>query len=185
MSHPHGTYLGSVRTLDDVRERCVIDPDTGCWHLRMRLSGKPAPKGGRTLRLHLFGRGGVSATKAVWELQRGKPLPKGRRAVRTCDSHDCCNPDHISAMTTSDAQRYIVGRYCDMTPARRAALHRMQVKRRRLSLEQLAEIRHSPESSAALARKFGVSTTTVWAVRAGRTYRDAGVGPASVWEMAA
>lgn len=184
MSHKHGTYLGSVRTIDDVRDRCVIDQETQCWHLRMRLTGKPAPQG-RTPRLYLYGIGGVSATRAVWELVHGKPMPNGRRAVHKCQSHDCCNPEHIRAMIHSDAQRYIVGKWCDMSPARKASLRKLQLQRRRLSLEQLAEIRHSAESSASIARKFGVSTTTIWAVRAGKTYRDAGCGPSSVWELAA
>lgn len=183
MSHKHGSYLGSVRSLADVRLRCVVDDVSGCWHLRT-ANGQPyAP--GRKQVLWLHQRGAVYATKAVWELAHpGQALPAGRRAVRVCGSRDCVNPAHIRALNLSDAQRRMVGDcWGQMSLPRRHALQRIQHGLRKLTPEQIAEIRHSDAPGAALARKFGVAPDTVRRVRRGQSYRHP-VG-ASVWAMAA
>jgi len=181
MAHAKGTHLDGIRTVDDVRERCVVDHDTGCWHLRGGRGGKPMVPG-RPQKIWIHGRGCISAPKAVWELDHGKPMPKGRRAVRTCDSFDCVKPAHIRAMTHSDAQRRIIGGWHDMTPARQAQLVRICHMRRRFTPEQVAEMRHSTETAVALARKFGCRAEQVRDVRNRKTYRDP---VASVWGLAA
>lgn len=178
MGHPHGKYLGSIRTIADVRERCVIDGD--CWHLRT-AHGRPQPKD-RVQRIWVHGKGHASATRAIWELAHGIRMSKGRRAVRTCDSYDCANPAHIKALTHSEAQAFLIGRWADMTQPRKVQLARIQRANRRLTAEQLAEIRHGTESAYALAKKFGCSPTTICAARRGETYRDP---VSSVWGLAA
>lgn len=178
MAHAEGTYLGGVRSVADVRQRCVVDAD-GCWHLRT-AHGKPQ-RMGRVQRIWVHGVGCVSATRAVWELAHGCKMGRHRRAVRVCESYDCANPEHIRALTHSEAQRRIVGDWHAMTQARQAQLVRIQRMQRRLTPEQVAEIRHSLASAAALARKFGCSPTTVCAVRKGATYRDP---VSSVWGLA-
>lgn len=180
MAHAEGTYLGGVRSIADVRERCVVGHDSDCWHLRTG-HGKPLRRGS-THKLWIHARGMVSAPKAVWELHHGRPMNKDRRAVRTCESHDCANPQHIRALTHSEAQRVLVGAGSDMTPARRAQVARIARMRRRFTPEQVAEIRHSTVSAAALARKFGCAAEQVRDVRNGKTYRDP---VASVWGLAA
>lgn len=178
MSHAKGAYLGSIRTIADVRERCVIDGD--CWHLRT-AHGKPQ-RNDRVHRLWVYGIGSISATRAVWQLDRGKPVPKGRRVVRVCESYDCANPQHMKALTHSEAQRHIVGSLHEMTPARRRHFEGLQRGRRRFSAEQVAEIRMGTASAASLARKWKCSPTSVLDIRKGKTYRD----PVnSVWRLAA
>ena len=181
MSHQHGAYLGGIRSVADVRLRCVIDAECGCWHLRTP-HGRLQPRH-RVHRLWLHGRGSVSATRAVWELQHGKPMPRGRRAVRMCDSYDCANPEHIRALLHREAQRHIVGHWHQMTLARQQALTALQRSSRRFTAEQLAEIRLGNQSAAALARKWGCSATAVCDVRNGKTYRNG--PPRSIWELAA
>lgn len=173
MPHAQGAYLGSVRCIADVRLRCVVDDECGCWHLRT-AHGKPQPRG-RVHRLWVHGRGAVSATRAVWELDRGMPMLKGRRAVRVCESYDCVNPQHLKALTHAEAQRWIVGAGEHLTAARRLQLRTIQRGRRKLTDAQVREIRHSGASAAGLARAFGVSPTTVVSVRNGVSYRDGGL----------
>lgn len=180
MSHQPGAYLGGVRSVADVRLRCVLDADSGCWHLRTG-HGKPQPLG-RVQRIWVHGRGSVSATRAVWELAHEAPLPRGRRAVRVCGSYDCANPEHIRALSHADAQRRIVGKWHEMTPRRRANLERIQRSRRKFTSQQVLEVRLGTESVAALARKWGVSRTALQAIRDGKTYRDP---VSSVWRLAA
>ena len=178
MAHAAGAYLGGVRTIACVRERCVLDGD--CWHLRTPR-GRPMPLG-RVHRIWVHGRGSVSATRAVWELAHGKPMPGGRRAVRVCGSYDCANPAHIRALSDSQAVRLYVGKGHEMTPRRREHLQALQRSRRLFTPAQVLEMRMSSASAVALARKFGCSRSTVQAIRRGLTYKD----PArSVWEWAA
>lgn len=171
MPHAHGTYLGSIRSIADVRLRCVAADDGECWHLRT-AHGKPQAKGGRVQRIWVHGRGSVSVTRAVWELAHGRPMPRGRRGVRMCRTYDCANPAHIRALTHSDAQRVIIGSAATMSPRRKLQLMLVQRSRRKLTADQLHEIRHSEVSAAALARRWQISPTTINAVRNGVTYRD-------------
>lgn len=180
--HAIGTHLGGVRSIACVRERCVLpDGDAGCWHLRTPR-GRPLPRGGYSQRIWVHGRGQVSAPRAVWEFAHGRSMPSGRRAVRTCGSYDCANPAHIRSMTHSDAQKHIVGKWPDMTPARRSALDALNLRKRRFSNEQVAEIRMGTASASSLARRWGCSVTSVLDVRHGKTYRGAA---RSVFDLAA
>lgn len=170
MSHEHGAYLGGIRCIEDIRQRCVMDDETGCWHLRT-ARGRVFPKGdGRTQRIWVHGRGAVSATRAVWELAHGRPVRGDRRAVRTCESYDCANPEHIKALNESQAMSLHTGK---RTPARDEQLRRLQQSRRALNAEQVRAILLSDESTRVAALRFGVSQSTIWGVRNGRTYRSA------------
>lgn len=112
----------------------------------------------------------MSATRAVWELAHGHQMQAGRRAMRTCDSYDCANPAHISALRESQAMALQAGR---RTRARDEQLRRLHHSRRALNAEQVRAILSSDESTRAAALRFGVSQSTIWGVRNGRTYRAA------------
>lgn len=94
MTHAHGTRLDGVSTLEDLRQRCVVDEESGCWHLRT-ARGRPLPTDVRHV-LWVFGIGHVTATRAAWLLSRpGRTLPNGWICYRRCDSYDCVAPDHV------------------------------------------------------------------------------------------
>jgi hypothetical protein len=99
-----------------------------------------------------------------------------------CGTYDCANPAHIRALSESQAQRHYTGKGYEMSPARRQQLQKIQQGRRRFTPEQVRLARWSTEPAAELARRWGVSTSSVADIRRGKTYRD----PArSVWELAA
>jgi hypothetical protein len=169
MAHEHGAYLGGIRSVECIRQRCVMDEETGCWHMRS-AHGRALPKGtGKVQRIWIYGRGAVSLVRAVWELDKGHPMQAGRRGARICDSHDCANPAHIRALRESEAMSLIVGR---RSPRRDEQLRRLQHARRKFTSEQVCEIRASDASSYVLARELGVSPTTITSIRRGRSYRD-------------
>ena len=170
MSHKHGTYLGGVRSIACVRSRCAVDEETGCWRHR-KANGRPHVPGA-TPRLTIGGRS-QSAARVVWSLARKvEPVPHGMRTVRTCRQHDCLNPAHIEAMTESQAQAWLVGSGALLSAARRANITRIGHARRKLSPEQVSEIRGSDETAASLARRFAISHQRISAVRNGTAYRD-------------
>lgn len=87
-----------VRTLEDLRSRCVIDAETGCWLWRGAMSrGK---SGQPTSRVWIPGDGGgriMTGQRAAWILA-GKPLADGHVVWRhRCTNGQCINPYHGAA----------------------------------------------------------------------------------------
>ena len=100
MSHGFGVRLGGVASIDDLRGRCVVDEDSGCWHLRT-ARGRPMPTDRRHV-VWVFGVGHMTATRASWLLAHpGKSLKKKWVCYRTCDSYDCVAPGHVLSGTRS------------------------------------------------------------------------------------
>ena len=183
MSIDKGTCMGGVRSIADIRNRCNVDEDTGCWHWKLAMNcGAPH------IHFQLAGKTHtMRGRRAVKAIEAGAPLPTAMNAIGldTCDA-DCVAPDHIKAVS-----RYVVGqqirRLGKCKTIRKAASGRAAaLKNRKLTLEQVAEIRHSDETQHALAAKFGVTQYAVWAVLSGKTFRD-GVANNSVfnWRPAA
>lgn len=82
-------YLPGLRTLEDLRARCTIDPVTGCWAWTGRhwQGGHPAlPLAG--------GNGSVSLQIALAVILTGQRLPEGRAYLPTCGNVRCLNPAH-------------------------------------------------------------------------------------------
>ena len=98
-----GAYLGGIRTLEDLRLRCVCREDDDCWHLRS-ARGKPMRKDHVhvvALRGH---KGNVTATRAAWVLA-GKTLKQGFVVRRVCESYDCVNPSHLRQGPRAEVSR--------------------------------------------------------------------------------
>lgn len=82
-----------VRTLDDLRSRCVIDTETGCWlwrrgHAVARVWLPPDVAGGGRV---------LPPARAAWMLA-GKPLADGHVVWRhRCTNGQCINPYHGAA----------------------------------------------------------------------------------------
>ena len=95
-----------VRTLADIRDRCVIDGETGCWLWRGAMSRSTTRRVVPTSRVWLpdgMAAGGqptiTTAGRAAWVLS-GRALPKGHVVWRSvCHRCDCVNPAHGTAVT--------------------------------------------------------------------------------------
>lgn len=164
MPHQHGAHIGGVRTIEDIRLRCHCDREEGgCWHLRTG-HGKPLPRG-KTHRVWVHGKGSMSAPRAVWEIAHGKAVPSHHRAYRTCDSHDCVNPDHIKAgphewYGAAVSKR---GVFKSSTQARNARI--AGEKRAKLTPELRQWAVESPQTGPQVAHALGVGKTIVYRVR--------------------
>ena len=79
-----------------VGTRITIDP-SGCWLWTGRLDefgyGVFSDKG-RTVRVYRF----------VFETFNG-PIPRGWHLHHRCEVKDCCNPEHLQALTPSEHSR--------------------------------------------------------------------------------
>lgn len=170
MSHQHGAYLGGIRTVEDLRQRCRVDDDTGCWHwglskgddgriwCHFRHDGKQIKTTGRRAALLLAGK--TIAPKHV-------VFP-----TRACTSDDCVNPEHCRSSTRANHGQYMRATGRAKTPAKSASARALAHARRKLTWDQVHEIRASDETQAALALRFGVSQFCIWSIVSGRSWKQ-------------
>lgn len=155
MGHGKRTTPNAVRFMAKV----ATTPGDGCWlwqagegtdgYGRFRLNG-----------LHL------RAHRAAWELFVG-PIPIGLNVLDRCDVPKCVRIEHLFLGTTLDniADKMAKGRQ----DAPRGEAHPFA----RLTSAAVAEIRASSDTTASLARRFGVAWSTVADARKGRRWRAA------------
>lgn len=186
MSHKHGTDLGGIRTLQDLKDRCIVDEVTECWHWTMSVfAGSP--------RIHMWTpdtgkRISARGRRAALYLQRGQDLPpKNVAFARTCCTNPLCvNPDHARSGTKVQWGAYLSksGRIKGL-PSKCAASRRGWDKRgRTLTPEMVAQIRgRGDESTRSVAERLGISQYAVWSVDNNLTHRPVMRG-ASVFHLA-
>jgi len=101
-----------------------------------------------------------AAHRVSFEIHKG-PIPDGMMICHTCDNPSCVNPDHLYAGTGADNMR-------DRRERGRANMPRGESHfNSKLTDAQADEIRTSSERGAALARRFGLSPSTVCQIRKG------------------
>ena len=108
-----------------------------------------------------YQRRSAKAHRVSWVLHRGE-IPDGAMVLHRCDTPACVNPEHLELGTNSEnmQQMYDRGRgnHSPRTPGK-------------LSMEQVQEIRESPDPVPALAKRFSVTRTTIYNIRSGKTHR--------------
>lgn len=102
-----------------------------------------------------YGRAGL-AHRVAWELTHG-PIPDGAMVLHRCNVKRCVNPSHLYLGTHRE----------NMDDVARAKNH----PKRKLSTEQVAEIRSGKFSARELARRYGVTQRAIQNARDGITYR--------------
>ena len=98
--------------------------------------------------------------RAAWRMYRG-PITQGAFVLHTCDNPRCVNPDHLYLGTQADNVRDMWDRSRAAPGISRGSKHGMSV----IDEAQVREIRDSKESGPAIAKRLGISTTTVYDVR--------------------
>ena len=141
-------------TKANILARCEPDGDCQVWQLTMSSDGRPLWRFDQKGRQH-------PVRRLMWELQHGKPMPKGRFACAGCDTYGCVV--HIKALTRSEQMLAASAAGRTGGPKHSAALARA---RRRLStkmttekVEQMKLRRADGASYPHRAREFGVHTS--------------------------
>jgi hypothetical protein len=156
MTHAHGTHLGGIRALDDLMQRCVVDRETGCWHLRT-ARGRPMP----AHRVHRvwFDGASLSAVRVALTL-RGVEIPVGSVGYRCCSSYDCVL--HLGVRTRVEHGAAVgLGHVAVKTAANRKA----GAARSRVSSHDRARIAYGGETVSAVARALGISQSWAWTIK--------------------
>lgn len=101
----------------------------------------------------------TTAHRAAWVIANG-PIPPGMIVCHRCDNRACVDPDHLFLGTPRDNTRDMLGKRREA----RGEGHGIA----RLNDDAVREIRANPEASlGSLAARFGVSKSTIHAVRHG------------------
>lgn len=182
MSHPKGTRLDGVASIEDIRGRCVMDEDCGCWHMRS-ARGRPMPEG-KVHKIHIHGLGVMTVTRAVWLLAHpGQSIPDRWRAYRTCTSYDCANPEHISIGTNQrfGAVQRRTGK--SKSAKKTAAIREMAAKRRILTPELRQWLIESTQSDGAAGHGLGIKHSRANQIRAAHRKAMAERPAASVFDF--
>lgn len=151
-------------TLEAIRAKCTEEGD--CWLWNGALSHGTTP----TMRID-GDKHQVSVRRYVLELQ-GKKVD-GLKATNTCNDPRCVCPAHAVAWPTSRMlKRVAVTSGYGLCPARNAKIAAGKRQHSPVTPELVTEIRNSPESGHAIARRLGLSQSTVQAIRAHETWKD-------------
>ena len=174
MTHKIGTDLGGIRTVEDLKKRCRVDEDTGCWHWTLALCrGVPkvhfrAPDTGICRR--------ARGRRAALYLRRGTDLPDGHIAFARlqCKSADCVNPEHCRSDTKARWGEWLTksGKVKGLPSKYVGSRKGWDTRGRKLTPEMVAEIRSSAEPHHIVGKRLGVSGYAVWSVRVGLTHRQ-------------
>ena len=186
-----------VYCLEDVRQRCRIDPVTDCWIWSMAVSDGGRPYSSTTPRVSLpkgvlsIEHRTVSVSRVAW-LMSGRKLAPGHVVWRTCGCELCVNPAHLMAGTKAEE-----GAWVRESGRRRGSAMRTAVNTRNAAETQAIrpETVRSIEAQLAAGRlqrevsvDFGIHKATISKIARGLHVHQRGGGRqvrgASVFAMA-
>ena len=136
------------------------EPNCGCWlwtgAYHRQGYGQFALSGSRIVLAH----------RASWALHHGYMPHPDTKVCHSCDMPECVNPDHLWLGTTADNTRDAAakGRLGKARP--RGSLNAMA----RLSEKDIALIRTDKRVAREIAADYGVSPSTIYAIRSGANW---------------
>jgi hypothetical protein len=170
MSHAEGTYLGGIRTIEDLRIRCRLDDETGCWHWGMAMV-----QGNPKVHFVLDGRRLSTRGRKAALLLAGKEIKPGHVvfATRSCKSDDCVNPAHARSADRANHGSYLKATGKAISPAKTAAARKtVLAKLAKITMEDARAIRNSRDPQAKLAEKYGIAQSAIWSIKNNRAWRE-------------
>ena len=115
-----------------------------------------------------FGGKDYRASRIMWEVTHGEPIPKGLFACHKCDNPKCVNPDHIFLGTAKDNMQDAArkGRTNKPLPE--------ESPNAKLTWEQVRAIREELKSSTtrAVAKKYGMGKSTIQQIGANESWKE-------------
>jgi len=168
--------MTGIRTIADLKDRCHVDEDTGCWHWRGAMQRGRYP----SLRVSALGIT-TTAGVAICFLLTGKRPAKGVAWHSTCRNTDCANPAHREPGTRSTQ---MTAHAIRRTPLTRALISANRRGGSRLSEDQIAEIEGSAEKLSALCDRYGICMSYASLLRRGMTRAAVAAPGSSVFAQA-
>jgi HNH endonuclease len=166
--------MGRPQTLTAIERfesHFIPEPNSGCW---LWLGFVPDDPGyGQFTEDCVEEKRSEGAHRYSFRVHKG-PIPDGLMVCHSCDVPSCVNPDHLFVGTHTDNMRDASrkGRLKWKNPERPALRRGESHPGHKLTEEEVREIRTSPERSATLARRLGVSKTLIGRIRKRLTWKD-------------
>lgn len=117
----------------------------------------------------------VSLRRLLW-IERVGRNPDGKYIHVSCGNWRCVNPDHLVAKGFKDHAAASAGKRS--RASYKAAAIKGGKKNRKLTMQQVMEIRTSPKSCKKLGEEYGVSHTTISKIKRGLIYNET-----SIWSQ--
>jgi hypothetical protein len=163
--------MAGIRSIEDIRARCVMDDITGCWCWKGGLTGRKSENStgipsARCSLLSVDGEGKGKATSVcsiLFFLMHGKPIPHGKAMRRTCETKLCVNPAHRKLSKCGGSTKNEHLRVLRTTKTMRA--------RSRFSEEAIEDVRSSTDTLHACAARHGMHPSYVSLIRRGAARR--------------
>jgi len=106
-----------------------------------------------------------SAHRDAWEKKHG-PIPDGLQVRHKCDNPPCINDDHLELGTHQQNMQDKADRGRGRTNNRQGKAN----QNAKFTEDQVRYIRTSPETAAALARRYGTTRSAVSRIRTGKRW---------------
>ena len=106
------------------------------------------------------------ASRISWTLHYGD-IPIGKHILHHCDNPQCVNPEHLFMGTPKDnvADMWAKGR------GNPGHVYGEKHWASKITMKIADEIRNSELSQNKLAKIYGISSSSVWAIKSGKTWR--------------
>jgi hypothetical protein len=172
----------AINSLDDIRARCWVDEDTGCWVWRLAADkdgqGKCSykrPDGTKTQ---------TTSRRVSWMMSTGKPIAPGLVVYqKLCRDPLCVNPAHLACGTKAEAGKRLRDEgHLRGHPARIAKNTRLVHQHIAiLDWAKVREIRASNADRYTLAALYGVKPKTIRDVQNQRCWREVANSSVFAW----
>jgi hypothetical protein len=158
---PVGTYLGTLVSLQALRDWCRVCEESKCWRLNIAANGK-LPRAV----VRIDGKRTQVSAKRAGLVLAGNVKKLSFWVVVFPRNHckspqDCVNPDHNRYGSRKEMGAYYSAAGTYSTPARIHVLQLANAKRRKISLADRIEIERSTEPYSVQAKRLGVSPARI------------------------
>lgn len=167
--------MSGIRTLEDMRQRCHVDDETGCWLWRMAVANTTP-----SMRLPALGRTVAAGVAICFLTTDALPAPGVIwHRIDTCRSMLCVCPAHRTAGTQLSKMAFMRGtKKPPLTKVRMAAARRAHSV---VTEAIVADIRSSKLTGTELAGKHGISVSHACRIKRNTARRPLGVSAFSTW----
>lgn len=153
-----GQWCGGIRSITDLKNRCRIDDETGCWNW---MGGKTKGKYPK-ISMKIHGVNHAFSGVKVAMLLSGHEVGDGMTVFHyKCTSNGCLNPGHLKVGTFKDKWAHIKDAgYLRGSPSRSASNKAVAMKRCKV-VEHMDLILNSDKTNTELAKELGLHRTTI------------------------
>lgn len=153
-------------TLEDIKARCEEVGDCWIWQGAVSASGYPIMKAAGV-------RSGCLLVRRVVVELDGRPAAPRQPVIASCADRLCCNPACLKPSNAKAVGKAAAKAGAWKNIARRAKIAKTQRERvGKLTLEIVAEVKFSAESSRKIAKRLGINRRRVNAIRNGTAWVD-------------